>query len=41
MIAAHAISTQSVLVTDNIREFRDISGLGIENWLSRRNPEPK
>jgi tRNA(fMet)-specific endonuclease VapC len=39
MIAAHAISTQSVLVTDNIRDFRDISGLEIENWLARGNPE--
>lgn len=32
MIAAHAISTQSVLVTNNVRDFRDIPGLEIENW---------
>ena len=32
MIAAHAISTRSVLVTDNEADFRDIPGLVIENW---------
>lgn len=32
MIAAHAISTGSVLVTDNEADFRDIPGLAIENW---------
>lgn len=34
MIAAHAISTQSVLVTANEADFRDIPGLKIENWAS-------
>lgn len=39
MIAAHAISTSSVLVTDNIADFRDIPGLNIENWtLPARSP---
>jgi tRNA(fMet)-specific endonuclease VapC len=32
MIAAHAISTNSVLVTANAADFRDIPGLMMENW---------
>ncbi len=32
MIAAHAISTRSVLVTNNIADFADIPGLALENW---------
>jgi len=36
MIAAHAISSQSVLVTDNLADFRDIAGLTIENWTIAR-----
>jgi tRNA(fMet)-specific endonuclease VapC len=32
MIAAHAISTRSVLVTNNLRDFADIPGLTLENW---------
>jgi tRNA(fMet)-specific endonuclease VapC len=34
MIAAHAISTSSVLVTNNEADFRDIPGLTIENWAA-------
>ena len=34
MIAAHVISTQSVLVTNNEADFRDIPGLSIENWVT-------
>ena len=34
MIAAHALSTGSVLVTDNEADFRDIPGLAIENWAT-------
>jgi tRNA(fMet)-specific endonuclease VapC len=34
MIAAHAISTGSVLVTGNEADFRDIPGLAIENWVT-------
>jgi tRNA(fMet)-specific endonuclease VapC len=33
MIAGHAISTQSVLVTDNSADLRDIPGLDMVNWL--------
>lgn len=33
MIAAHAISSGCVLVTNNAADFRDIPGLPIENWV--------
>jgi tRNA(fMet)-specific endonuclease VapC len=36
MIAAHAISTGSVLVTNNSADFRDIPDLSIENWAAQR-----
>lgn len=32
-IAAQALQDQSVLVTDNVREFGRVPGLRIENWL--------
>lgn len=32
LIAAHAISTDLTLVTNNIREFSCVTGLKIENW---------
>jgi tRNA(fMet)-specific endonuclease VapC len=32
MIAAHAISTRSVLVTNNGADFRDIPDLIVEDW---------
>ena len=32
MIAGHALSTASILVTNNEADFRDITGLTIENW---------
>ena len=34
MIAAHAISSSSTLVTNNVADFRDIPGLLIENWIN-------
>jgi tRNA(fMet)-specific endonuclease VapC len=34
LIAAHAISLDVPLVTNNVREFRRVPGLRIENWLS-------
>ena len=34
MIAGHAIAAGAVLVTDNEADFRDISGLRIENWFT-------
>lgn len=35
MIAAHAIVTNSILVTNNISDFADIPGLMLENWATR------
>jgi tRNA(fMet)-specific endonuclease VapC len=32
MIAAHAITTRSILVTNNESDFEDIPGLTFENW---------
>lgn len=33
LIAAHAISLDLTLVTDNIREFSRVPNLRVENWL--------
>jgi len=33
MIAAHAMSSNSVLVTDNTADFSDIPALSMENWV--------
>lgn len=33
LIAAHALTLNHVLITDNEREFARISDLGCENWL--------
>ena len=33
LIAAHALSLEATLVTDNVREFERVDGLAIENWL--------
>ena len=34
MIAGHALSTESILVTNNLRHFKKIPKLKIENWVS-------
>ncbi len=34
-VAAHAIASGLILVTNNEREFRRIDGLKIENWAKR------
>jgi tRNA(fMet)-specific endonuclease VapC len=34
MIAAHAISTRAILITANEKDFRDVPGLRLENWLA-------
>lgn len=33
LIAAHVLSLDAILVTDNVREFRRVKGLRVENWL--------
>jgi tRNA(fMet)-specific endonuclease VapC len=33
LIAAHAVCLDVVLVTDNVREFKRIPDLKIENWM--------
>lgn len=33
LIAAQALAIDAVLVTDNLREFRRVKGLPVENWL--------
>ena len=34
LIAAHALSRELILITNNIREFRRVQGLQLENWIS-------
>jgi tRNA(fMet)-specific endonuclease VapC len=33
LIAAHALAVDAVLVTDNVREFKRVKGLRVENWV--------
>lgn len=33
-IAAHALSLGATLVTGNVREYKRVAGLKLENWLS-------
>jgi tRNA(fMet)-specific endonuclease VapC len=33
LVAAHALSLDAILVTNNVREFKRISGLKIENLV--------
>lgn len=32
MIAAHAMSLNTTLITNNVREFERVKGINIENW---------
>ena len=34
LIAAHALALDTVLVTNNVREFRRVRGLVVEDWLN-------
>lgn len=36
MIAAHALSQQALLVTNNVREFSKVPGLQLDNWVLPR-----
>ncbi len=33
LIAAHALELDAILVSDNVREFKRVKGLRVENWL--------
>ena len=33
LIAAHALAVDAILVSDNVREFKRVSGLTVRNWL--------
>ena len=33
LIAAHALALDAILVTDNVREFKRVKRLRVENWL--------
>jgi tRNA(fMet)-specific endonuclease VapC len=35
LIASHTLAVDAILVTDNEREFRRVTGLHVENWLKR------
>ena len=37
LIAAHAISLEATVVTNNIKHFGQVSGLAVENWY----PDPR
>ncbi|MBF0264820.1 MAG: type II toxin-antitoxin system VapC family toxin [Gammaproteobacteria bacterium] len=41
LIAAHAISKQAILVTNNIKEFNRVPELKIENWVNQISIEKK
>ena len=34
MIAAHALSQQALLITNNTREFAKVPGLQLDNWVT-------
>jgi tRNA(fMet)-specific endonuclease VapC len=34
LIAAHALATDTILVTNNTREFSRVKGLRLENWVN-------
>jgi tRNA(fMet)-specific endonuclease VapC len=34
LIAAHALSHDLILVTDNVADYADVQGLNVENWMS-------
>ena len=35
MIAAHALSLELILITNNIKEFERVPGLLLENWINK------
>jgi tRNA(fMet)-specific endonuclease VapC len=37
LIAAHAVSLDAIIVTNNVQEFQHIKGLVVEDWVSESN----
>lgn len=35
LFAVHALTAGSILVTDNVKEFKRVPGLHVENWVMR------
>ena len=35
LIAGHALATDSVMITDNVKEFGRVPELRVENWIKR------
>jgi len=33
LIAAHALALNVMLVTNNVKEFKRVKGLTVENWI--------
>jgi len=40
LIAAHALSESLILVTNNIREFKRVPGLALQNWSDSNQAKP-
>jgi tRNA(fMet)-specific endonuclease VapC len=34
LIAAHAVSLDAIVVTNNVQEFQRVKGLFVEDWIS-------
>ena len=39
LIAAHAVSDKLTLVTNNVKEFKQIKSLKVENWITQNGTE--
>jgi tRNA(fMet)-specific endonuclease VapC len=39
LIAAHALSNNLILITNNSKEFTRIKSLKIENWVEKQDAE--
>ena len=39
LIAAHALSNNLILITNNVKEFMRIKSLQVENWIEKQGTE--
>ena len=39
LIAAHALSNNLILITNNVKEFMRIKSLRVENWVEKQDTE--